>query len=174
MTDRMLFVELDRALHDRASFRCGKPSLDHFIKSQALQHKKAGTSRTLVLPGERQGDDAKSPIIAFFAVSFTSIERATFPEKLQKKLPHYPVPGFVIAQLAVNENSAGEGYGGITLVSAIRYLCKVNDSLPAVAIIVDCLDDEAQQFYEHFGFEFLSIFNNRIRLFMPIKTALAV
>lgn len=174
MTPSNAFVELDRALHDRDSFRCGKPALDRFIKSQALQHKKAGTSTTLVLPGERQGDREKLPIIAFFAASFTSIERATLPQSLHKKLPHYPVPAFVVAQLAVDETRAGQGYGGITLVSAIRYLCKVHESLPAVAIIVDCVDDQAPCFYEHYGFAFLSTVNDRARLFLPMKTALAV
>jgi len=174
VTPSNAFVELDRALHDRASFSCGKPSLDQFLKSQALQHKKAGTSTTLVLPGDEQGDDGKLPIIAFFAASFTSIERSTLPEKIQKTLPHYPVPAFLIAQLAVDERKAGEGYGGITLVNAIRYLCKVNESLPAVAIIVDCLDDDAQRFYEHFGFEFLCDIHERARLFLSMKTALAV
>ena len=76
-----------------------------FLKSQALQHKKAGTSTTLVLPGEEKGDDNKLPIIAFFAASFTNIERSTLPEKIQKKLPHYPVPAFLIALLAINENA---------------------------------------------------------------------
>ena len=174
MTRSCAFVELDRALHDRASFSCGKPSLDFFLKSQALQHKKAGTSTTLVLPGEEKGDNYKLPIIAFFAASFTNIERSTLPEKIQKKLPHYPVPAFLIAQLAVNECRASEGYGGITLVNAIRYLCKVNESLPAVAIIVDCLDDNAQRFYERFGFNFLCEIHGRARLFLPMKTALAV
>lgn len=174
MTPADRFVELDRALHDRAGFCCGKPSLDQFLTSQALQHKKAGTSTTLVLPGVGEGYDGKSPVIAFFAVSFTSIERSTLPTKIQKKLPHYPIPAFLIAQLAVDERYAGQGYGGITLVSAIRYLCRVHESLPAVAIIVDCLDDEAQRFYAHYGFEFLCEVNGRARSFLPMKTALAL
>ncbi len=174
MTPSNAFVELDRALHDRADFRCGKPSLDNFLKSQALQHKKAGTSTTLVLPATEEGDEGKSSIIAFFAVSFTSIERSTLPAKMQKALPHYPIPAFLIAQLAVDKRKAGEGYGAITLVNAIRYLCAVNESLPAVAIIVDCLDDDAQRFYAHFGFEYLCEVNGRQRLFLPIKTALTV
>lgn len=174
MTPSDAFVELDRAVHDRAGFSCGKPSLDQFIKSQALQHKKAGTSTTLVLPATETNSDGKSPIIAFFAASFTSIERTTLPEKIQKSLPHYPVPAFLIAQLAVDERKAGEGFGGITLVNAIRYLCAVHESLPAVAIIVDCLDEDAQRFYAHYGFEFLCEVRGRQRWFMPIKTALAV
>lgn len=174
MTPSDAFVELDRAIHDRAAFSCGKPSLDQFLKSQALQHKKAGTSTTLILPATEKGSDGKSPIVAFFAVSFTSIERTTLPEKIQKSLPHYPVPAFLIAQLAVDKRKVGEGLGGITLVNAIRYLCSVHESLPAVAIIVDCLDDDAERFYAHYGFEFLCELHGRQRLFMPMKTALTV
>ena len=174
MTPSKRFVELDRGLHDRAGFRCGKPSLDQFLKSQALQHKKAGTSTTLVLPSTEEGGDGKSAIVAFFAVSFTSIERSTLPPAMQKKLPHYPIPAFLIAQLAVDERVAGQGLGGITLVNAIRYLCQVHTSLPAVAIIVDCLDDEARRFYSHYGFEYLCEVNDRARLYLPMKTALKV
>lgn len=174
MTPATGFVELDRSEHDRASFSCGKAPLDQFLTTQALQHKKAGTSTTLVLPVTESAADGKTFIIAFFAVSFTSIERHTLPDAVRKALPHYPVPAFLIAQLAVDQRMAGQGLGGITLVNAIRYLCAVHDALPAVAIIVDCLDRDVELFYTHYGFEFLCEVQGRTRLFLPMKTALTV
>ncbi|EKL20706.1 hypothetical protein VCHC61A2_2593 [Vibrio cholerae HC-61A2] len=40
----------------------------------------------------------------------------------------------------------------------------------AYAIVVDCLTDSAQAFYTKFGFEVLCEHNERIRMFLPMKT----
>ena len=44
------FVELDKAIHDRASFDCGEAELNVFIQTQAAKHMKAGISKTMLLP----------------------------------------------------------------------------------------------------------------------------
>lgn len=161
------FVELDKARHDRGSFHCGKPALDEFLQRQAARHAKAGTSRTLVLPGP-PGSDGRSPVLAFFSVSFTTIERADLPDALAKSLPRYPLPPFLVAQLAVDARVAGQGYGAGTLVAALAYLREVHRRLPAVAVVVDCLDEEARGFYTRFGFEPLTTVNGLERLFLPM------
>jgi len=38
------------------------------------------------------------------------------------------------------------------------------------AVIVDCLAESAQGFYEKFGFEVLCEHNGCIRMFLPMKT----
>lgn len=168
---RPAFVELDKARHDRGSFRSGKPSLDDFLQKQAVRHAKAGTSRTLVLPGPTPDADGRFPVLAFFSASFTTIRRADLPPAQAKSLPRYPLPAFLIAQLAVDGRVARQGHGSSTLVAAIAYLLDVHERLPAVAIVVDCLDDDARRFYERFGFEPLTLVNGLARLFLPMGTA---
>ena len=70
-------------------------------------------------------------ICCFYTVSPTSIERKTLPEKLSKKLPHYPIPVFLLAQLAVNKNFQKQGLGKVSLINALKYLYNINIQIQA-------------------------------------------
>ncbi|MFK0573924.1 GNAT family N-acetyltransferase [Endozoicomonas sp.] len=164
------FVELARSIHDRESFTCGEPELDDFLKKQALRHMQAGISRTMVLPAAKPMPDGKYPICAFYTIAPGSISRKTLPDRLAKKLPGYPVPVFLLAQLAVHEGNKGEGLGKVALIKALEHLYDINAHMRAYAVIVDCLNENIAAFYEQFGFELLSKQDGRDRLFLPMKT----
>lgn len=93
------FVELAKSIPEWESFACGEPELDRFIKSHSLRHMQAGISRTMVLPTAKPLPDGKYPICAFYTISPDSIAHKTLPDRLAKKLPGYPVPVFLLAQL---------------------------------------------------------------------------
>lgn len=162
------FTELDRKTHDRDSFDCGKQELNDFIRTRAVRHMAAGVSTTRLLPVLDLLPNGKHPICAFYTVTPCTINRTTLPKA--SSLPKYPVPVFLIAQLAIDEKYQGQGLGRITLVNSLEYLWKVNSQMRAHAVIVDCLDDEAERFYRKYGFEFLCEHNHRNRLFMPMNT----
>lgn len=92
------------------------------------------------------------------------------PAALAKKLPHSPVPVFLIAQLAAHAEIKGQGLGKITLIKALEHLWSVNAHMKAYAVVVDCLNQAAQDFYTKFGFEILCDNNGRTRMFMPMST----
>ncbi|MET4692256.1 GNAT family N-acetyltransferase [Endozoicomonas lisbonensis] len=164
------FVELDKDIHDRASFDSGETELNLFIQTQAAKHMQAGISRTMVLPASNPLPNQKIPICAFYSIAPGSICRNTLPEALAKKLPRYPVPVFLIAQLAVHREFHGEGLGKICLINALKYLWAINSHMRAYAIIVDCLTDAAETFYAKYGFDVLCEHNGRVRMFLPMKT----
>lgn len=168
------FVELDRNVHDRHSFDCGEPELNNFIRTQAAKHMAAGISRTLLLPAATVLPNGKLPICSFFTIVPSSIKRETLPGQLAKKLPHYPVPVFLLAQLAVHEEYQSRRLGEITLIKALENLWQVNAHMRAYAVIVDCLNDKAESFYQKYDFQFLCDYNGRRRLFMPMKKVLAL
>jgi len=164
------FEELSKASHDRESFDCGETELNQFIQTQALKHMQAGISRTMVLPAKQPLPNQKYPICAFYSVAPSSIARETLPAHLAKKLPHYPIPVFLLAQLAVHQSFHGSGLGKVCLIQALEYLWAVHHHLRAYAVVVDCLNDAAQAFYAKYGFEVLCVQNGRVRMYLPMKT----
>ena len=164
------FVELDKAIHDRASFDCGEVELNAFIRTYAARHMEAGVSTTMLLPASAQLSNGKYPICAFYTITPSSILRETLPEARRKKLPTYPVPVFLLAQMAVHSEYQGQGLGKVTLIKALEHLWKINSLMRAYAVIIDCLNTNAERFYSKYGFEVLSHNKDRVRMFIPMKT----
>jgi GNAT superfamily N-acetyltransferase len=109
-------------------------------------------------------------ICAFYTITPSSIRRETLPASLAKKLPFYPVPVFLLAQMAVHSDCQDQGLGKVTLINALEYLWNMNSYMRAFAVIVDCLNTTAEQFYKKYGFEFLCNHNGRTRMFISMKT----
>ncbi len=163
------FIELDKGVHDRASFECGESELDTFLKTHAAKHMKVGVSKTMLLPAINPLPNGKYSICSFYTVAPSSIKRASLPINRAKKLPHYPVPVFLLAQLAVHQACQGQGLGKITLIKALEYLWRVNARMSAYAVIVDCLNENVERFYAKYGFEPLCDYDGRVRMFLPMR-----
>lgn len=163
------FVELDKLVHDRKSFDCGQEELNAFLSSSAARHREAGISRTMVLP-EEGGDGECVEICAYYTLSHTEIKRDLLPDTLAKKLPRYPIPVILIAQLAVHAKLQGQGLGKTTLICALEHAFRINHHLPSYAVVVDALDEQVQAFYEQYGFQVLHQHQGRVRLFLPMNT----
>lgn len=160
------FVELDKSLHDRKGFRCGEDELNLFLQQYAVRHASIGISKTMVLTA----DEDDSQICSFYTLSHTEIKREFLPQTQSKKLPRYPVPVLLIAQLAVHSDCQGMGLGEDTLVRALKHCYQINRQLPSYAVVVDCLTDQVQAFYEQYGFIVLDDPGERQRMFLPMGT----
>lgn len=87
------FALLDPAQHDRAGFMCGEPSLDKYLREQAMQHHREGISTTHVLI-----DDSAPSFIGHDTLA--AAQRAPLAQLHpadQKRLPRYPVPAVRMA-----------------------------------------------------------------------------
>jgi GNAT superfamily N-acetyltransferase len=103
-------------------------------------------------------------------LSHTELKRESLPAALARKLPRYPIPVSLIAQLAVYLKAQGRGLGKITLIRALAYSLEINIHLPSYTIVVDALSDQVQAFYEQYGFNVLDHHCERVRPYIPIKT----
>lgn len=166
------FADLDPAVHDRDSFQCDREELNEFLKTRAAKHAAAGISRTIVLPAAQALPNGKLQICSFFSIAPSSIGRETLPDPLKKKLPHYPVPVFLLAQLAVHQNHQGVGLGAVTLAKALETFARIRQAMPAYAVVVDCIDERAESFYSKYDFEILATNIGRVKMFLPMNTVL--
>lgn len=144
MTELRL-VRLDAA-HDRATFDCGTPALNRYLREQAGQDVRRNAARCFVaLAGEAQ-------IAGYYTLSAAMLRRTQLPETKAKKLPRYAdVPAARIGRLAVDAGFQGQGLGGALLADACQRALR--SDIAACALVVDAKDDAAVRFYRHHGFE---------------------
>lgn len=164
------FVELDTSVHDRESFDCGEIELNTFIRTQAAKHMQAGISKTIVLPGTVSLPSGKFPICAFYTMTPGAMKRSDLPKNIAKKLPYYPIPVFLLAQMAVHEKYQNQGLGKTTLIQALKNFYEINKFMPAYAVIVDCVNEDAEKFYLQYDFKVLGKHNGRTRMYLPMNT----
>jgi len=150
--------------HDRTGFQCGVEALDHYLQKQASQDTKRHISRVFIAT---KPDNPKS-VIGYYTLSTLSIDLNLLPEKLARKLPKHPVPAALIGRLAVSQAAQGQGIGKLLLADAIKRTLAVSNQIAIYAMAVDAIDDNAQEFYEQFGFTRLS--DDSPRLFLPLKS----
>ncbi|MYI49790.1 MAG: GNAT family N-acetyltransferase [Rhodospirillaceae bacterium] len=149
--------------HDRASFSCGEPSLDRYIRRQARQDARRRVARVFVASGEPPGR-----VAGYYTLSAASFEKDDLPAEVAKRLPHYPVPAAVIGRLAVDHRSQGSGLGEVLLLDAIHRVVRAGDTIGVYAVVVDALHERAGAFYERYGF--LPFPSRPLRLYLPLRT----
>lgn len=162
----LIVSSLDKALHDRTGFDCGKPPLNDFLTTRAAKHQAQRVSRTFVL-----ADDAKPAcILGYYSLSNCQIAREELQEREAKTLPRHPVPAVMLARLAVDQSQQSKRYGTWLLMDAIKRCVLVGQQSGVYALVVDAKDDEAKRFYERYGF--IAITDRPMTLYIPLETGL--
>ena len=149
--------------HDRASFACGEPALDDYLRRRASQDARRRVARVFVAVGS-----APDEVAGYYTLSAASFEKDELPAGIAKRLPHYPVPAVVIGRLAVSRAFQGRGFGEMLLLDAIRRVVRASTAIAAYAVVVDAKNDAARAFYERYGFRPFP--STPRRLFLPLQT----
>jgi len=149
---------------DRSRFRCGKPDLDEWLRTQAGQQERSGNTRTFLAVEE-------SRVIGYFA---TTAYRLGLDEVAQmygvgKRI--YPIPAVLLARLAVDEEYQGKGIGMRLLVHALTEIARASRSIGFEVVVVHAIDRDAVTFYAQAGFTRFE--DHELHLFMPVKHLLA-
>lgn len=141
----------DPARHAVASFTCGDESLDRWLQRYAGQGERRDSTRTFVAI-----DDGLA-VRGYYTLIAGQIEHDQATATVRKGLSrHFPIPVAILARLAVDMRSQGQGLGARLLSDALERICRAAQEVAVRAVVVHAIDERAVAFYERFGFRSLS------------------
>jgi GNAT superfamily N-acetyltransferase len=141
----------DPAGHEVADFACGEESLDRWLHRYAGQGERRDATRTFV------ATDEQGAVRGYYTLVAGQLEHAEATEAVRKGLSrHFPIPAAILARLAVDERSQGQGLGASLLRDALERIWRAAQEVAVRAVVVHAIDDAAAGFYERFGFRGLS------------------
>lgn len=130
---------------DVATFDCGEPSLDTYLRTRALANHVEGASRCFVTCRDGR-------VVGFYALASASVERSSAPGRVRRNMPD-PVPVILLSRLAIDRNEQKSGLGKHLLRDAITRTVAAADLIGVRAMLVHALHDDARSFYRHFDFD---------------------
>ncbi|MDN5211269.1 GNAT family N-acetyltransferase [Fulvivirgaceae bacterium BMA12] len=134
--------------HDRSNFQCEEEALTIYIQKQVSQDIKKGLATCFVALNDNQR------VIGYYTLTSESLGRESIPEKYQKKIPkNYNAPVILLGRLALHLSQKGTGLGEHLLLDALfRSYNLSQQSIGAMAVVVDPISEKAFEFYSRYGF----------------------
>jgi GNAT superfamily N-acetyltransferase len=132
--------------HQVSDFKCGKNSLDLFIRKYALVNQRADSSQTYVV-------HLDNVVMGYYSLVFSSVRQEDSPSPIRAATPaNYPVPVMLFARFAVDKKVQGRGIGTALLKDAFLRTIEASRIGGLAAILVDAIDDKMVAFYKNHGF----------------------
>jgi GNAT superfamily N-acetyltransferase len=134
-------------------FRNRHASLVEYLQRFALRHAHKDLLARTYLAIDRTGGEER--VAGYFTLATCSVERCSVePIAALDRLPRFPIPGILLARLAVDERVQGQGLGRYLFEEALGLSLQVARSGPVAVrlFVTDAIDEPAVRFYEHFGF----------------------
>jgi GNAT superfamily N-acetyltransferase len=155
--------------HDRAAFSCGNETLDRYLREIASQDARRHVAAPFVLIEQ----SSPKTILGYYTLSAFSVNLGDLSAEVARKLPSYPiVPATLLGRLAVDRRHHGRGIGELLLMDALRRVNEHSSQIATIAVIVDAIDQNAVEFYKHFGF--IPFPDSTNRLFLSMQTIAAL
>lgn len=156
--------ELLNPKHKKSDFSCGNEMLDNYLNKQANQDIKRKLSVCFVIK-EEETDLIKG----YYTLSNNSIPLELVPNELRKKLPrsYEAIPTTLLGRLAIDNKFQGQGIGKLILVDALKRSYELSKTIGSFAVVVDPVDNNAERFYDKYGFIKLP---DSGKMFLPMKT----
>ena len=149
--------------HDRASFSCGIPQLDNYLRLQARQDAKRRVAAPFVML------DKDRSIVGYYTLSAYGIKLAELPPDAVKKLPKYPlIPATLLGRLAISSEHQGQTLGRLLLMDALYRSWKNAEVVASVGVVAEAINEKAREFYLHH--EFISPAEHPLKLFIAMAT----
>ena len=107
-------------------------------------------------------------MLGFYTLSAISVDIGSWPERVAKTLPRYPVvPATLLGRLAIERQLQGRGAGEHLLMDALHRSWQASHQVASVAVVVDAKDRRAVGFYTRYDFTLFVDQPNR--LFIPMS-----
>jgi len=134
------------------------------LKKQANQDIKRKLSACFVL-----NDEETNLLKGYYTLASNSIPQNLIPTEFRKKLPksYISIPTTLLGRLAIDNRFQGKGIGKLLLIDALKRSYEISKSIGSFAVIVDPLDEDAEKFYDKYGFINLP---DSGKMFLPMNT----
>ena len=133
------------AEHDIAQFQCGKPALDHWLKSRALRNQEKGFTVVMVTcDGNR--------VVGYYGLAPTAVAPDALPRRIRTGQPPDPIPCLLLGQLAVDQRYGRQGIGSGLLRHALTRCLKAASMIGGRAVLVNAVDKDAAEYWHNRGF----------------------
>ena len=150
--------------HRKKEFSCGKDMLDNYLHKQANQDIKRKLSACFVL-----NDEETDLLKGYYTLANNSLAQNLIPAQFQKKLPnsYESIPTTLLGRLAIDNRFQKKGVGKLLLIDALRRSYEISKRIGSFAVVVDPIDEDAERFYDKYGFIKLP---DSEKMFLPMNT----
>ncbi len=157
-----MIIQLLEKKHRRKKFTCEEDSLTEYIRKQVSQDIRKRLATCFVAIDNEQN------VIGYYTLTSESLGRESIPEKYLKQVPkNYNAPVILLGRLARDITTKGTGLGEHLLLDALfRSYNLSNESIGAMAVVVDPISEKAVEFYKKYGFEQLP---DSEKMFLPMN-----
>ena len=155
-------IQLLEKTHNRKHFTCEENSLTEYIRKQVSQDIRKRLATCFVAVDNEQN------VIGYYTLTSESPGRDLIPDKYLKQVPvNYNAPVILLGRLARDIKTKGTGLGEHLLLDALFRSYKLsNESIGAMAVVVEPINEKAIEFYNKYGFEQLP---DSEKMFLPMK-----
>ena len=133
------------AEHDVSELDCGKPTLDHWLKTRALSNQEKGFTAVLVV-------HEAGRVVGYYGLAPTAVVPNALPRSIRTGQPPDPVPCLLLGQLATDVAWAGRGIGTGLVKHALVRCVAAAKLVGGRALMVNAVDLEAAAFWKRRGF----------------------
>lgn len=133
------------AAHAVSEFDCGKPTLDHWLKTRALSNQDKGFTAVLVV-------HESGRVVGYYGLAPTAVIPSVLPRSIRTGQPPDPVPCLLLGQLATDSAWAGRGIGTGLVKHALERCVTAATLIGGRALMVNAVDIEAAAFWQRRGF----------------------
>ncbi len=147
------------ANHCVSDFDCGDDALNDWLVKRALKNQTSGASRTFVICDENR-------VVGYYALASGSVERMASPKSITRNMPE-PIPVMVLGRLAIDLKMQRQQLGAALLKDALLRTLSVSKDVGIRAVLVHAISENANQFYQSYGFQVSPI--DPMTLMLPVR-----